>query len=137
MYNTLTTKRRAIPITFSREFEARLLALPTPHTSLTHDLESQVIKGSKLMEELENIHDIRHVDALKLLIAQTNEYLIISSPYFTQWSIHISEDVLDEIDLIIMTHGTDLSELGLRRVDQGSISVLLATAAISDVAFTR
>ena len=44
-------------------------------------------------------------------------------------------ELLDEADLIVLTHGEDLKDLGLIEVNQGTILVLLATAALHNVSF--
>lgn len=125
-------ERKTIAIIFSREFEALLLNFPSDHLSLTHDLELAAQAGVLSLEELEDAHDLKHVEAIKNLIAKTNGYLNMESEYFKQWSINISVDLLDEVDLLILTHGDDLKTLGLTQVSQGSVLVLLAVAACTN-----
>lgn len=128
---TPTIIRKTIPITFSKEFEGLLLSYASKHTSLTEDLELHIQRGLKLLEELEDVHDLQHVDTLRALIATTNQYLKIDTPNFQTWFITIAEELVDEADLLLLTHGEDLAELGLETVNQGTILVLLATASFN------
>ncbi len=125
--------RQAVPITFSKEFEALLLSQSTDHISLTHDLELQVIKGLEILEELEDVHDIKHVEIIRSLVQLTNKYLVIDSTHFKYWHINIAEDILDEVELLKLTHGEDLEALGLLPVTAGTIIVLLAITSLTKV----
>lgn len=126
-------KRRTIAISFSQAFETMLLNSRTAHTSLTHDLEALAYQGLKLLDDLEDVKEIIQVTRLRKLIPHANRHAQISSEYFTSWQITLSEDLLDEIDLLILMHGEDLKDLGLNNVSQGSIIVLLCTAALIDI----
>lgn len=129
MYVQQLVKRKAIPITFSRDFESLLLNYPSDHISLTHDIELATERGLQLLEELEDAHDIKHTEAIKRLIEKANRYSVVDSAHFAQWHINVSEDLLDEVDLLLLTHGEDLQALGLTTVSQGSVIVLLSVAA--------
>lgn len=130
--NAATTKkhleRRVIDITFSRDFESLLLQTTTKHLSLTHDLEYAAQRGLDRLQELEDVRDIEHIDYISQLISRTNQLSVMDSIYFTHWKVAISEDLLDEIDLLLLSHGYDLQELGLQNVTPATILVLLATA---------
>ncbi len=130
-------KRKAITMTFSREFESLLLRSKSDHISLTHDLEFQALIGLKILEELEDVHDLKHVDTIQKLLLQTNLYTVIDSTQFPHWHINVSEDLLDEVDLLLLTHGEDLKQLGLKNVSQGTVLVMLAVAAIKNVDLTK
>lgn len=124
-------RRKTIPISFSREFESLLLNADTPHLSLTDDLEIAAKNGLLLLEDLEDVREINHKDTLHELIHKTNELSVVESEHFTTWHILMSEDLLDEVDLVILAHGDDLIELGLNRVDQGSLITLLAVSSLT------
>lgn len=122
--------RETIALVFSREFESLLLNSKYDHISLSHDLEAAAEKGLQILEELEDVHDIRDVDVIKLLILATNNFLQIDSNHFKSWHIGISADLIDEIDLLILTHGEDLVQLGLKSSSLGSVLLLLSTSAL-------
>lgn len=124
-------RRKTIPISFSQDFEALLLASSTAHVSLTHDLELAAQSGLQMLEDLEDVRDIQHIESLQTLIEKTKTFSQIESDYFKSWHIDISEDLLDEIDLLLLTHKEDLIELGLTDPSHGSILILLATAALT------
>lgn len=125
-------RRRTITIPFSREFESLLLNAETEHRSLTHDLETFVRRGLTQLEELEDVTEIKHTGAIQHLISITNQHCLPLSTRFRGWHISVVEDVLDEVDLLILAHGEDLKNLGLRAVNPGTILMLLALAALSD-----
>ena len=128
-------KRKPLTICFSKAFEGLLLSAELEHISLTHDLEEAAQKGLALLESLEDAHDIKDVTRLKELIARTNELTSMDGEYFPNWQINISEDLLDEVDLVILAHGEDLVELGLHDAAPGTVLVLLATATILEIKF--
>jgi hypothetical protein len=124
-------KRRTIAISFSKDFESLLLNAPMPHASLTDDLETAAKNGLLLLEDLEDVREIKHKDTLHELIIKTNQFSKITSEHFTKWHINVSEDLLDEVDLVILAHGDDLKELGLVPVNQGMILLLLAVSSLT------
>lgn len=132
MYSQSLVKRKTIPISFSKEFESMLLHASTPHMSITDDLEIACARGLELLSDLEEVKDIKHTKSLHEIVADTNLYLQISSSFFKQWYINISEDLLDEIDLILLTHKDELRESGLKVLNQGSVVILLAVAALTN-----
>lgn len=111
-----------------------MLNSPARHESLSHDLEWAVQKGLKRLAEFEDVQDIEHVEKIKELIKQANLYAQISSSYFQQWYINVAEDLIDEVELLLLTHGDDLVELGLKDNSTGTLLVLLALAELTDVA---
>ncbi len=125
-------KRRTIPISFSRGLEALLLATDTEHLSLTHDLELAAQKGANMLADLEDVRDIKHTDSLQTLIDKTKVYSKTDSEYFKTWHLDISEDLIDEIDLLLLTHKEDLLEMGLEDATHGTLLVLLALAALTN-----
>lgn len=129
MYKT-QIKRKPINITFSRDFESLLLAQDTKHLSLTDDLEWAVRQGLYKLEEFEDVRDLTNTVRLSKYIDQANKYSKITSNYFKYWVISISEEILDELELIKLTHGDELLKLGLSDLNIGSILVLTATAGL-------
>lgn len=127
---TTDVARRTIPIAFSRDFESKLLNFCDAARSLSADLEAATRRGLEMLEELEDVHDLKHTETVQLLIALTNKYLQMDGQYFQSWHIAVAEDILDEIDLVKITHGEDLIKLGLEKIDQGSLVVLVATAGL-------
>lgn len=121
--------RTTIDITFSRQFESLLLAYPSAHYSLTTDLEIHLRRGLRLLEELEDVHDLKHLEVIKKLVRAANEHGQIGSDYFTSWKISIANDLLDEVDLLTLTHGEDLLALGLFEITQGAIVVFAVIAS--------
>jgi|GEM_PF-3923244 len=128
MKASIDVRRKLVELTFSRDFEAILLAYPTRHLSLTHDLELAVQRGLLALEELEDVHDLEHIDLIRDLIAQTNKLTVMDAVYFTHWKLTISEDILDEIDLLLLAHGNDLTGLGLKKTTEATLIILLAVA---------
>lgn len=133
------TKRRVVELTFSRDFESLLLNYPSSHESLTFDLELAIQRGLSLLSELEDVHDLQHVNTIKQLVVLSNNYSVMESGYFEHWKLPLSEDLLDEIDLLILAHGADLEELGLKRANEPMLVMLLAVAGclFSDVSKLR
>jgi hypothetical protein len=125
-------KRRTVPISFSRDLEALLLATNTEHISLTHDLELAAQKGVDMLADLEDVRDIKHTDSLQTLIDKTNIFSKTDSDYFKTWHIDIADDLLDEIDLVLLAHKEDLIDMGLENVTHGTLLVLLALAALTN-----
>jgi hypothetical protein len=130
MNSSMLAKRTTIPIRFSQELEYRLLKLNTPHLSLTHDLELAAYKGLELLEELEDVRDITHLAQIQKLIGETNRCRQAQSKEFQRWHIALSEDLLDEVDLLLITHGEDLTAIGLKELSRDSIIVLLVVAGL-------
>ena len=124
-------KRRTIPISFSQEFEALLLAGNTDHLSLTHDLETAAQNGLQMLEDLEDVRDLKHADSLQTLIEKSKDYSQIKSEYFKNWHIDISEDLLDEVDLMLLTHKEDLLEMGMQEPTHGNVLIILAVASLT------
>ena len=131
MHIQQVVKRKTIAITFSQKFEELLLNYQAPHISLSHDLETAAQNGLSRLNELEDVRDLKRVERIKDLIEKTNQLSNMSSSYFTQWHLNISEDLLDEIELLILTHGEDLIALGLKDSMPGTVLVLLATAELT------
>jgi len=127
--------RTVISIKFSKEFEALLLSQPMDHLSLTHDLEAAAYQGLSKLAELEDPHDLKHVEVIKKLISQTTNYSFMNGLYFSNWKIAVSDDLLDEIDLMALTHGADLMQLGLLDTTHGTLLVLLAVTGCSSNQF--
>jgi hypothetical protein len=123
--------RRTIPMIFSREFEAMLITSDAPHISLTHDLEFAVSRGLEYLQELEDVLELQHLDRIKSLVASTNNYLHLTFVAFHSWYLQFSTDLIDEIDQIMLVHGEDLINLGLRKLDLNSVVILLANAGLS------
>jgi hypothetical protein len=132
MYTQSHVRRKTIAVSFSRELESMLLQADTPHLSITDDLEIACAKGLELLSGLEEVKDLEHTKSLHEIIVDTNAYLHISSSFFKQWHIDISEDLLDEVDLILLTHKDELRESGLTVITRGSILILLAVAALTN-----
>lgn len=125
-------RRRTVPIPFSRDLEALLLTTSTEHLSLTHDLELAAQKGANMLADLEDVRDIKHTDSLQTLIDKTKVYGKTDSNYFKTWHIDIAEDLLDEIDLLLLTHKEDLLDMGLEDATHGTLLVLLALASLTN-----
>lgn len=130
MDSTLQVKRTVLYLTFSREFEALLLSYPTAHSSLTHDLELAVERGLERLIELEDVRELKHQALISYLISHTNRYSVMSSNHFEQWSIALREDLLDEVELMLLSHGKDLVELGLYAHTPSALILLLAVAGL-------
>jgi hypothetical protein len=122
--------RRSAIVTFSQEFEHKLLSYPTDHSSLSDDLEFHVAHGLTLLPELQGVNDIKNQSAFKKLMELTNHHTKMEPDYFKAWTIDISEDLLDAIDLITLTHGKDLLQLGLKDTAVSTMLVLCATASL-------
>ena len=127
--NNVQIVRKTIPITFSAQLESQLLNFPSNHESLTHDLEFHARRGLSLLEELEDVHDLKHIEAIKELVTKTNDYSQMTSEYFTSWHIAIDEVLLDELDLLKLTHGEDLQSLGLVDSSQGKLLIFAVSAS--------
>jgi hypothetical protein len=123
-------KRKVVELTFSRDFEALLLAHPTPHTSLTHDLELAIERGLERLTELEDVRELQHQTLISHLVTQTNRYRTMESDYFNHWKIALSEDLLDEVDLLFLSHSKDLVQLGLFAETTAAVLLLLAVAGL-------
>lgn len=124
------TPRKTISIRFSRELEFRLLSTPLPHVSLSDDLEQCANKGLELLDELKDVREIKHQEQIKKLINESNTHHNMGSLPFKAWNISISEELLDEVELLILTHGEDLKNLGLRGVSVSSVIVLLIVTGL-------
>ena len=133
MNTELQIQRKLVELTFSRNFESLLLTYPSEHFSLTHDLEFALERGLNLLSELEDVRDIEHIELVKELIRHTNQLTVMDAVYFSNWKLHVSEDLLDEIDLLLLTHGSDLALLGLNKVNEAFMIVLLAVAGCKDL----
>lgn len=126
-----TVRRVAVRTTFSQDLEALLLQLPTKHASLSHDLESAATIGLDTLEDIK-IRDLSDTEnqALKQLIDRTNKHLQMNTLHFKHWTIMISEEVLQALELLRLTKGDDFTSLGLRDNSIGSLLVLAATAGL-------
>lgn len=122
--------RRTVALTFSPAFEQQLLNFPTAHASLTSDLEHHIRRGLSLLEELEDVNDLRHQAAFSTLVKLTNQNCQMQTPYFKDWYLEISEELLDAIDLMVLTHGEDLQSLGLTEMSPATMLILVATASL-------
>lgn len=131
---TVPVSRRVVPITFSRDFESMLLNSDLPHESLSKDIELAARRGLILLEELLDVTELKDVKRVASLVARTIPLSVTNSQYFPKWHLSIAEDLLDDIDLAVLTHGDDLKELGLNPVDQSKVLVLLAVAACTEKA---
>ncbi|MFO0971540.1 MAG: hypothetical protein U0520_04325 [Candidatus Saccharimonadales bacterium] len=130
MDTSQAVKRKVVELTFSRDFEALLLGHPTPHTSLTHDLELAIERGLQRLIELEDVRELQHQSLITHLVAQTNLYQAMESEYFDHWKIAVSEDLLDEVDLLLLSHGKDLVKLGLFAETTAATLLMLAVAGL-------
>lgn len=123
---TVPVSRRVIPMIFSRDFESLLLNSALEHESLSADIETAARSGMTLLEELLDVNELEHAEQIKTLIAKTVPLSISDNIYFPSWQISIAEDLLDDIDLALLTHGDDLRALGLNPLDQSKMLILLA-----------
>ena len=131
MNSVTVLKRKIISLTFSRDFESILLAYPSSHVSLTDDLERAVIRGLQILDELEDVRDLQHVQFLSHVIQKTNTLSKMDAVYFSEWKLPFAEEILDEVDLVLLTHDNDLRGLGLQNCNQSTLIILLAIAGCS------
>lgn len=124
MTSVTDIKRKTTPLSFNQNLEFKLFTLPIHHTSLTEDIELCALKGLELLSELEEVTEITHLPQIAQLVEITNEYGNMDNIHYRTWHIEIAEDVLDEIELIILSHGEDLKELGLKDVSCGGVLLL-------------
>lgn len=136
MTNIAKTKRKVVSLTFSRELEYKLLSIPTNHISLTHDVEACAVRGLELLKELEEVTELTHIPQIQMLIEQTNSCSAMQVKEFASWQLSISEDILDEVDLIILTHGPDLKDLGLNNTTVSQVLLLTIVAGLHHPEFT-
>ncbi len=60
----------------------------------------------------------------------------MESKYFESWQLSISNDLLDAVELVLMTHGAELSELGLVGISLSQLTMFLAVAGCTKTALT-
>lgn len=123
----VSVERRTLPIAFSKAFESLLLNYPSSHQSLSHDLELAIERGLELFSELSSVSELEHTQDIRVLVALTNRHITTESKHFKTWYISLREDLIDEVDQIILTHGDDLNRLGLDSTT-GNTAVFLAIA---------
>lgn len=125
--------RRVIPMTFSREFESILLNSPLDHESLSSDIEQAAWNGMAILDELLEVAELTQTEKIKILIAQTVPYTIYENSQFSHWHLSICEELLDDIDLALLTHGDDLTSLGFGSLTQSKMLVFLAISGASSI----
>lgn len=130
MTSAVLVRRRPIRITFSQAFEALLLKQEAAHQSLTHDLEHAATIGLAKLQQIEDVTELDETAQLHRFIDEANTHSVMDAIHFQYWTISVSEDILDELELIKLTHGEDLLQLGLSDLSEGSLLVLAATAGL-------
>lgn len=125
-----TISRKTIEVPFSRELEYLLLQIPTRHASLTDDIEQCSLRGLQLVSELEDVVELPHTQQIRKLVEITNLYIGMDEEAFDSWNIAISENLVDELELLILTHGEELKELGLEKVSTGSVLTLTIVSGL-------
>ena len=133
LQKTVPVSRRVIPMIFSRDFESILLNADLQHTSLSADIEQAATLGISRLNDLLDVHELSHLDQMKLLVAKTAPLCVSSNVYFAYWHVSIDEELLDEVDLAKLTPGDDLNEFGLQPIDQSKMLVLLAIAGCDNI----
>lgn len=133
LQKTVPVSRRVIPMIFSRDFESMLLNADLQHISLSADIEQAATLGISRLNDLLDVHELSHLDQMKLLVKKTAPLCVSSNVYFAYWHVSIDEELLDEVDLAKLTHGDDLSEFGLQPIDQSKMLVLLAIAGCDNM----
>lgn len=127
--NVTTRQTVVLKLKFSIEFEALLLNSGLPHNSLREDLEMAARLGLEVLDELEDVEEIKYKNQLQEMIEKTRPYNKMTSQYFNHWKLEITEDLIDEIELMLLTHGEDLKQLGL----QADVSTSLLLLAVTGV----
>ncbi len=125
--------RTTTPIAFSNSFEGLLFTQPETTMSLVADIETAAYAGLKKLAELEDVHDLQHVDAIRALVLRVNDYAKTESNYFDSWKLDIDKNLLEEVGIIDITHGEDLVQLGLNDRSHGTLIILLALAQLLDI----
>lgn len=118
--------RRVVPMVFTRDFESMLLNTPLNHESLSADIEEAARIGMSTLNELFDVFELAHGKQIKQLVDRTIPLLKSPDTYFTHWQLSIAEDLLDEVDLVLLTHGEEIQSFGLTPLDQSRILVMFA-----------
>lgn len=130
MTSVALAPRNTTAVSFNRTLEHLLLNIPSPHSSLTEDIELCATLGLELVSELREVTEIKHVPQIQKLVQLTNYFTNMAALEFDTWHIEVSEDIVDEIELIILTHGNDLKELGLTNASVGTVLILLVVSGL-------
>lgn len=125
---TVQVSRRVIPMTFSRDFESLLLGSELQHRSLSSDIEVSARNGIIALNEFFDVSELVHTTHIKELIVKTVPLSQTDNQFFPHWHISIAEDLLDEVDLMMLTHGDDIQSLGLDPICQSRILLLLSVS---------
>lgn len=122
--------RRTTVMIFNGAFEQLLLNSDYSHSSLSADIEDSCRDGIQLLDELFDVTELKHRESIKQLIDYVQPMAQPQSIYFPHWFVNISEELLDQLDLIMMTHGHDLEELGLTPISTSKLILFLSTAGL-------